>query len=98
MDLNNATPSELSEEYLKLTDIYCKSGELLVRLIRLHADYYESFRPDHKSDAGLESAWNRTVDGLAMLELKQKIKNIEKKMSAIKFSERIKNNEVRNQW
>lgn len=98
MNLLELTPGQLSEELIKLADRYSKAGEIKIKLIRTHALYYQAFRADYKSDAGCERAWELTNDGLNLLEISQKLKNIEKKMSAIKSLLRTREAETNNQY
>lgn len=97
-NLTEMTPMQLAEERLKLSDSYSKAGEKLVSIMRLYALYYEAFRPTVKSDAALERKWELTLDGLDMMEIKMKLKTIEKKMSAISTMLNVRNNEARNQY
>jgi hypothetical protein len=93
MNLTEQTPGQLAELRLKMADEYSKAGELKVKLMRLYALYYESFRDSVKSDAALERKWELTKEGLDMMELSMKLKTIEKKMSAIKSLLDVRNNE-----
>jgi len=97
-DLINKTPSELAELRLKIADDYSKAGEMKVKLMRLHAFYFESFREDVKSDAALERKWELTEDGLKLMEVREKMKSLEHKLSAIRTLLEVKNNEARNQY
>ncbi len=98
MNLTEMTPHDLADELVKMAQSYSKAGELKIGLIRNHALYYQSFREDHKSDASLERAWELTDDGLNLLEIGQKLKNIEKKMSAIKSLLRVREGEAQNHF
>lgn len=97
-DLTTMTPGELSDELIKMAQDYSKAGELRIGLIRNHALFYTTFREDHKSDASLERAWEMTDDGLNLLEINQKLKNIEKKMSAIKSLLRTREGEAQGHY
>lgn len=92
------TPSQLAELRLKLADDYSKAGELKVRLMRLRAEYYQSFRDEVKSDAALERKWESTNEGLNLMEIREKMKSIEHKLSAIRTLLEVRNNEMRNQY
>lgn len=94
--LTDKTPSQLADMRLEIADDYSKAGELKVKLLRLRALYYHSFRDEYKSDAGLERAWELTQDGLDLMELKEKMKSMEHKLSAIRTLLEVRNNEVRN--
>jgi hypothetical protein len=92
------TPSELAQHRLELADNYGKLGELKVALLRVHSLYYEQYRPNYKSDAGLERAWENTNEGLELLEIKEKMRSIEHKLSAINSLLRVRENESYNQY
>ena len=92
------TPNELADERLKLANDYGKLGERKVKLKYLFADYYKTFRPDHKSDAGLERAWELTDDGLELMMLKEKMRAKMYKMSAMKTKVDVANAEAFNQY
>ena len=98
--LTEYTPQELAQLRLLLADNYSKLGEIKVGLLRKYALYYKENRNngDHKSDASLDRAWDLTDDGLALMELKEKMKSIEHKLSAIRTLLEVKNNEVRNNY
>ncbi len=98
MSLIEQTPSQLAQLRLELADRYAKAGEMKVKLLRIRAEYFRDFRADHKSDASLERAFECTADGLNLMELGQKMKNIEHKLSAIRTLLEVKNNEMRNQY
>lgn len=97
-DLSKLQPRELAELKLKLVDDYTHAGQLKIKLMRVHALYYETYKPDHKSDASLERAWELTSEGLDYLEVCQKMKNIEKKISGIKTMLSVLDMEARNQY
>lgn len=99
-ELTQYTPSELAQLRLKLADDYAKAGEYKVSLMRKYAVYYKENRNngDHKSDASLERSWELTEDGLNLMELKEKMKSIEHKLSAIRTLLEVRNNEARNNY
>lgn len=98
MELSLMSPSQLAEERLKISDDYSKAGELKVRLMRLRALYYESFRNDVKSDAALERKWETTKEGLDLMEVREKMRSLEHKLSAIRTMLEVRNLEARNQY
>jgi hypothetical protein len=98
MDIIDMPPGDLAWELAKLADSYSKAGEMRIALIRKHALFFQINRPNYKSDAGLEHAFELTEEGLAYIEINQKLKNIEKKMSAIKSLLQVREGERRNQW
>ena len=92
------TPHELADDRVKIADNYGHLGKRKVELMRLRADYYKTFRQDHKSDAGLDRAWELTDDGLELMEIREKMKSIEHKLSAIRTLIDVCNLESRNQY
>lgn len=98
MDLSEMTPSQLAEERLKISDDYSKAGELKVKLMRLRALYYESFRESVKSDAALERKWETTKEGLDLMEVREKQRSMEHKLSAIRTLLETRNMEARNMY
>lgn len=94
MELVNQTPGQLAESRIIIADQYGKLGERKVELLRIRALYYESFRQDVKSDAALERKWELTNEGLELMEIKEKMKSKEFKMSAIRTLLEVKNNEA----
>lgn len=92
------TPSQLAEERLKISDDYSKAGELKVKLMRLRALYYESFRESVKSDAALERKWETTKEGLDLMEVREKQRSMEHKLSAIRTLLETRNMEARNMY
>ncbi|GAB1444372.1 hypothetical protein MASR2M39_32300 [Ignavibacteriales bacterium] len=98
MDLTEQTPSQLAELRLKLSDDYSKAGELKVRMMRARAEYYQDHRDDVKSDAALERLWETTNEGLNLMELREKMRSIEHKLSAIRTLLEVRNNEAKNMY
>lgn len=94
-NLTEMTPSELAQHRLEIADYYSKAGERKVELMRLRALYYESFREDVKSDAALERKWEMTSEGLELMEIREKMKSLEHKLSAIRTLLEVKNNEAK---
>lgn len=92
------TPSELANYRLEIADYYSKAGERKVQLMRLRALYYESFRESVKSDAALERKWEATNEGLELMEIREKMRSMEHKLSAIRTMLEVRNNEARNQY
>lgn len=97
-NLTEMTPSQLAEHRLKLADDYSKAGELKVYLLRLRAVFYQDHRNEVKSDAALERLWETTKEGMDLMELREKMKSIEHKLSAIRTLLEVRNNEMRNQY
>lgn len=97
-NLADMTPSQLAEKRLILCDDFAKLGERKVALMRLHAEYYKTFRDQHKSDSGCERAFELTEDGLELMMIREKTKSIEHKLSAIRTLLEVKNSEARNAY
>lgn len=92
------TPHELADERLKITDQFAKLGERKVELQREFAKYYKQHRDEHKSDAGLERAWELTDEGLELMEIKEKMKAKTHRISAIRTKLEVANLESFNQY
>ena len=98
MELTEMTPGQLAEHRLRLADDYSRAGELKVKLLRLRAEFYQDHREEVKSDAALERLWETTAEGMDLMELREKMKSIEHKLSAIRTLLEVRNNEARNQY
>lgn len=98
MELKNKTPGQLANDRLIIADEYGRLGERKVELLTLRALYYQSFRDSVKSDAALERRWEMTKEGLELMQIREKMKSKEFKMSAIKSLLDTKNFETRNQY
>ena len=96
--LTELTPHQLAELRLEISDEFSKLGQRKVELQRIFAEYYKTFRDDYKSDAGLERSFERTKEGLEMMEIREKMKSKLMKMSAIKTLLEVANAEARNQY
>ena len=96
--LKDQTPNQLANSRLVIADEYGKLGERKVELLKIRSVYYQSFREDVKSDAALERRWETTLEGMELLEIREKMKSKEFKMSAIKSMLDTKNFESRNQY
>lgn len=97
-NLTEMNPGQLANYRLEISNYYSKAGERKVELMRLRALYYESFREDVKSDAALERKWEMTNEGLELMEIREKMKSLEHKMSAIRTLLEVRNNEARNAY
>ncbi len=97
-NLTEMTPSQLAQHRLEISDYYSKAGERKVQLMRLRALYYETYREEVKSDAALERKWETTNDGLELMEIREKMRSLEHKLSAIRTMLEVRNNEARNQY
>jgi len=92
------TPKQLAEERLIIADQYAKLGERKVQLKRLRAKHYDDYREDYTSDAGVKRAWERTEEGLELMEIKEKMKSKDHKMSALFTMIKVMESEARNQY
>lgn len=90
------TPHQLSEERLGLSEEYSRYAGEFAKHIKLQADYFNTFRPDHKSDNSTQKAFDATPAGVKMAILKLKLKAIEKQMSALNTHLRLLENEAKN--
>ena len=97
-NLAEMTPIELANHRLEIADYYSKAGERKVQLMRARALYYETYREEVKSDAALERKWETTNDGLELMEVREKMRSLEHKLSAIRTMLEVRNNEARNQY
>ena len=97
-NLTEMTPFELANYRLEIADYYSKAGERKVQLMRSRALYYETYREEVKSDAALERKWETTNDGLELMEVREKMRSLEHKLSAIRTMLEVRNNEARNQY
>ena len=98
IDLINKTPGELANLRLELADWFSKAGEQKVGLMRMHAEYFSAHRAEFKSDTALERAWEMTDEGLLLMELREKMRSLEHKLSAIKSLLDTRNFEARSQY
>lgn len=69
-----------------------------MELLKARALYYQAFRPEVKSDAALERKFELTNEGIELMEIREKMKSKEYKMSAIKSMLDTKNFESRNMY
>jgi hypothetical protein len=91
-------PQDLINDLNKIADKYGKVSERLCLLKKLYSEYYKTFRPDYKSDAGLDRGWDLTIEGQEMEEANMKLKVYDRKMSAIKTNLRHLQTETYNQY
>lgn len=90
------TPHEISEERIRLSEEYSRYSGQFAKLIKLRADYFNANRSNHKSDTATNRAFESTEDGVLMEVIKQKLKAIEKQMSAYNTHLRLLENEAKN--
>ena len=94
--MENLTPHELSVKRLQLSEEYSRFSGEFAEQIKKQADYFNTFRADHKSDNATQKAFDATQDGVRMTILKLKLKSIEKTMSALNTHLRLLENESKN--
>lgn len=90
------TPRQLAEDRITLSEEYSRYSGIYADLIKKQADYFNAERKDHKSDNATQKAFDATEDGVKIAQVKQKLKTIEKKMSAINTLLRLLENEAKN--
>lgn len=91
-------PLEITEYRLVQVDMYAQLAEQEVRLQRLYAEWWESHRPKHKSDASCNREWDRTKEGLDMMEIHVKMKVKLLRIGALKTLIESKGLEARNNY
>lgn len=89
-------PHELSEKLLSKAEEYSRYSGEYANHVKLQALYFNTFRPDHKSDNATQKAFEATADGVKMTILRLKLKALEKEMSAIRTHLRLLENQARN--
>lgn len=90
------TPRQLSEKLLTLSHEYGKYSGEWAKLAIKQAEFFNANRANHKSDNATQKAFDVTNDGVAIIVVKQKLKAMEKEMSAIKTHLRLLENEAKN--
>lgn len=90
------TPRQLAEERIVLSEEYARYSGQYAELLKIQADYFNKERGNHKSDNATQKSFDSTEDGVRMHIIKQKLKSIEKKMSAINTLLRLLENEAKN--
>src|SRR3990167_2756270 len=77
-------PRDLSEYRLELAGEYAYLNNQLIEILMRKPAKWNELRRDQKSDTATERIWEATADGLKEIELRLKLKSIEKLMSGIK--------------
>lgn len=90
------TPHEMAEKRIELAEEYSRYSGEWAKLVKEQADYFFVHRSKHKSDNACQKSFDRTDDGVKMTVIKQKLKSIEKMMSALNTSLRLAENEAKN--
>jgi len=88
------TPRQLCDEKLKLSEEYSRYSGYLINSIKEQADFFNTNRESYTSDKACERAFEASEGGIKLLTVKQKLKTIEKKMSAISSSLEVAKNEA----
>lgn len=96
--LSNLTPRQICEERLQLSADYSKYSGFYAEHIKKQADYFVKHRQNYKSDTATQRAFESTDAGVTMEILKQKLKAIDKRMSALNTMLRLYENEAKNAW
>lgn len=90
------SPRELANERLKIAYEYSKLGERLVEIKKQKAVIWKEIRARHKSDKQADIEWESSELGLEEYEIKLKMKAKEHKLSAIRTSLMVSENEIKN--
>jgi hypothetical protein len=90
------TPHEMAEELILLSEQYSRYSGEFAEQIKKQADFFNTFRENHKSDNATQKAFDATPDGIRLVILKLKLKALEKQMSATRTFLRLAENEARN--
>jgi hypothetical protein len=92
------TPHQIADDIVIMADEYGKLGERYNEIRKIYALWWETCRPEYKSDKSAEKAWDLTREGQEMSEVSLKMKTHEKKMSAYKSYLRVLETEAKNQF
>lgn len=98
MTLEIPEPRKIAEDILRLASDYGRLGERFNELNGLYAMWWQTSRPDFKSDKSAEKAWDLTKEGQEMAEVRLKMKTKQIKMSALKAYLRVLSEEAHNQY
>lgn len=90
------TPRELSEKLMQLSHDYSMYSGDFAKLVIKQAEFFNTNRPNYKSDNATQKAFDVTKEGVTMAVLKMKLKAVEKEMSALKTHLRLLENEAKN--
>jgi hypothetical protein len=90
------TSHQYANELESFADEFAKLGERYNELSKIKAEFYKATAGEHKSYASFERAWDLTVEGQEMAEVKLKMKVKEVKSSAHKNMLRVLENEAKN--
>lgn len=91
-------PRQLAQERLEIAYEFARIGERMANLKLLKAEWWVVARPEHKSDASCDRAWDLTKEGQEMETLRLKMKAKQMKSSAIKTMLEVMSDESRNQY
>jgi hypothetical protein len=91
---NIKTPHKMAEDLILLSEQYSRYSGEFAEHIKLQADFFNTFRTDHKSDTATQRAFDATPAGVKLVILKLKLKALEKQMSATRTFLRLAENEA----
>jgi len=92
--MDNLTPHEMAEKLITLSEEYSRYSGEYAQHIKLQADYFNTFRENHKSDTATQRAFDATEAGVKLVILKLKLKALEKQMSSLRTFLRLAENEA----
>ena len=86
----------MADELITLAEEYSRYSGEFAQHIKLQADFFNTFRENHKSDTATQRAFDATDAGVKLVILKLKLKALEKQMSANRTFLRLAENEAKN--
>lgn len=89
-------PGELSEQLVAQAEEYSRISSKLTDVLRVKPGVWALLRDSVNSDTAAERNWQRSYEGQKEVELRLKLKALEKTMSALKARLRIMEGEARN--
>lgn len=92
------SPRELSERLMAQSNSYATFSERLVEILKRKPAIWNTLRKELKSDTSADKSYEATADGLEEMELRSKLRVLEKGMSAIKTMLRTLEVEAHNQF
>lgn len=90
------SPHKIASDVVEMAGHFARGSELYAKYFKKRADYFHENRPKHKSDNATEKAFDRTEDGVVMVELKMKLKSLSAQISANKTLLRVLEQEAKN--
>lgn len=89
---------QLAEKLVGWSNDYSTLSEELALILTHKAMKWATFRAEAKSDKAADKAWDATPEGLREMQVRLKLKALEKQMSAARTMIRVANEEARNQF